>query len=222
MSMKNFTRLLQPIKKKIFLLLGRAILTAVNNAESTQKIQCTVLADETITDIERFQEYGFESYPVPGTSEALIAFINGNRDLGIAICVHDRGNRPTDLTAGDVRMYDVNGNKITHTSTGTEIEDKNGNKITLDSSGIVIEDSNSNKIEMISGNMNITGSKITLLGGTEAFVNGTTLDTWLTTTLLTVFNTHIHIDSVTAAPTLIPAPLLTPPVGHLSTDIKGK
>jgi phage gp45-like len=70
------------------------------------------LADETITDIERFQEFGFESYPVTGTAEALIAFLNGNRELGITICVHDRGKRPTDLLEGDSCMYDKDGNRV--------------------------------------------------------------------------------------------------------------
>ena len=103
-GIKDFKRLIRPIQNKIFLLLGRAILTAVNNSESTQKIQIVALSGEVITDIERFQEYGFESYPLEG-AEVFAGFINGNRDNGIVLCVHDRRYRPTDLAEGEVAVY---------------------------------------------------------------------------------------------------------------------
>lgn len=200
-----FNKLILPIKRKIFLLIGRGVLSMINNSESTQKIQITGLDGETITDIERFQEYGFESYP-KANAEALTLFINGNRDHGIAICIHDRTYRPTDLVEGDVRVYNWSGNKITLTNNGIEIEDKN-----------------SNKIEMISGEINITGTKINLLGATEAFINGDTFDTWITGTLKTIFDAHVHA-GVTAggASSGVPVTPLVAPTGHLSTKIKGE
>jgi phage gp45-like len=100
----DFRRLIEPIKRKIFLVLGRAILKAINNTEGTQKIQVIALADETITDMERFQEYGFETYPLAEAEVAAI-FLNGNRDHGIALCVHDRRYRPSDLVSGEVAIY---------------------------------------------------------------------------------------------------------------------
>jgi len=104
MTWNDFKRLIAPIQRKIFLLLGRALLTAVNNSEGTQKIQITVLNNETITDVERMQEYGFETYPFTG-AEVMTLFLNGNRDHGIAVCVHDRRYRPKDLVEGEVCMY---------------------------------------------------------------------------------------------------------------------
>lgn len=135
-SLSDFQKLIAPVKKRIFLLIGRAILEAVNNSEKTQKIQITGLSGETITDAERFQEYGFESYPA-ADSEAVIAFLNGNRDQGIVLCVHDRRYRPTDLSEGESRMYTKSSNKITLKANGSiEIEDKNGHIVKLDSTGI--------------------------------------------------------------------------------------
>ena len=101
MKWTEFQRLTRTMRNKIFLLIGRAILTAINNAEGTQKVQITGLDGETITDIERMQEYGLETYPDIG-AEGLGAFINGNRDQGIVIVIHDRRYRPTDLAAGEV------------------------------------------------------------------------------------------------------------------------
>ena len=104
MILDDFKRLVRPIKNKIFLLLGRAVLKLVTNANATQKIQVVALADETISDIERFQEYGFETYPF-AEAEVFIGFLNGNRDHGIALCVHDGRYRPTDLSEGEVCIY---------------------------------------------------------------------------------------------------------------------
>lgn len=99
-------RVIEAIKRKIYLIIGRAILTAVNNTEGTQKIQVKGLSGETITDIERFEEYGLTTMPLTDSeAEAVIGFINGNRDLGIVLCIHDRSKRPTDLNIGDVCLY---------------------------------------------------------------------------------------------------------------------
>ena len=123
----EFTKFIDPIKRKIYLMVGRAILTAVKNTGKTQMIQVTGLKDETISDIERMQEYGFESYPESG--EAIINFINGNRDHGIVICIHDRENRPT-INAGETQVWNKAGNKVYLRADGTiKISDKNGNYI---------------------------------------------------------------------------------------------
>jgi phage baseplate assembly protein V len=103
-NLNDLKRLLRPIQNKIFLLLGRAILAAVNNAEGTQKVQIVALEGETITDAERMQEYGLETYPLTD-AEVTMIFLNGNRDHGLAICVHDRRYRPKDLTVGEVVLY---------------------------------------------------------------------------------------------------------------------
>jgi phage baseplate assembly protein V len=142
MTMDDFYRLTDVIKRKIYLLIGRAILTAIVNSEKTQKIQVTLLKDETVSDIERFQEYGFETYPKKGSAEAVIAFLNGNRDHGIVLCVHDREYRPLDLSEGDVRVYDYRGNMITCKSTGIEIECLNGNKIEMISDRVKVNGTN--------------------------------------------------------------------------------
>ena len=104
MNWSDFRRLIAPLQKKIFLLLGRALLTAIKNTEGTQKIQVTALNNEVITDMERFQEYGFETYPF-ADAEVLALFLNGNREHGIAACVHDRRYRPKDLIEGEVCVY---------------------------------------------------------------------------------------------------------------------
>lgn len=131
-------RHIAPIRKKIMLLVGRCILAAVNNSEKTQKIQIKGLKGETGTDIERYQEYGFETYPKKDC-EVLTLFINGNRDQGVVACVHNRETRPKDLNEGDVCVYDCNGNRVWLKSDGILIKDKNGNEVKMEVTGITLK-----------------------------------------------------------------------------------
>lgn len=154
--------------KKIFLLVSRGRLMSIDNDDAeVQKIQVSNLAKETITDVERYQEYGFENYPVITNAEAITLFINGNRNAnkGINIKVNNRGLRPTDLASGDVCIYskdsnDTNDNRIWLKPTNNEIQIKtydghdivinedgivitdgvNGHSVTLDDDGIIVED----------------------------------------------------------------------------------
>lgn len=120
------------IKRKIFLLIGRAVLTAVTNDKKYQLLQVKGLDGETITNIERFQEYGIETYPKKSDdTEVLLIAPAGNRDQSIAICVFDKRYRPDDLEEGEVCLYTFNDSqRITLKKDGTiRIEDKNGNYI---------------------------------------------------------------------------------------------
>jgi len=167
MDINTFTRLIAPLKRKIYLLIGRAILTAIDNSQGTQKIQVTVLKNETISDVERFQEYGFESYPIAGDSaQALIGFVNGNRDQGIAFCVHDRQYRPTDLAEAEVAIY----TSQDKSSSDHRIHLKSGKVIEIIADTVIITSP-----EMtISGNLTVTGD---IEGGTVATTAGIDLDT---------------------------------------------
>ena len=68
-----------------------------------------------------------------------------------------------------------------------------------------------------------TNEVLNIGAGSESFLKGDTLDTWITGTLKTYIDTHIH-PGVTAggASTLPPAVGLTAPTNHLSDKIKGE
>ena len=123
MNINDVKKILMPIKQKIFLLIGRAILQAIDVTKKTTTIQVTGLANETISDVEKIDEFGFSSNPpIDGDSEVVIVFVNGNRDQGLALKVHHKSTKPTDLSEGDTRIYDNFGNQITLTSDGIEIQ----------------------------------------------------------------------------------------------------
>ncbi len=207
MKLSDILRVVDPIKRRIFNLVSRSVVESVDNTGTTQTMKVTALKDEILDKIERIQEFGLESYPsADGDAEAIIISLNGIRDVTFAIKTHNRKKRPTGLTEGGTCLYgeDTAGgvtNKITISPTEDTItiEQKNGKKIVIGPTGI------------------------TMLEGTEPFIKGTTFDSWITSTLLTIFNTHTHAGVTTGGgSTAVPSSPLTAPSNHLSTEIKGK
>lgn len=178
----EFRGIINSILRKMFLLISRGKVLAIDNDyEEMQKVQISNLADEVISDIERYQEYGFENYPVIANAEAITLFVYGNRNAnkGLNIKINNRKLRPTDLASGDVCIYckdsnntnanriwlkpeknEINivtydGHNILINDDGIIIEDGvNGHKITLDSNGILVEDGvNNNKVTLDSNGL---------------------------------------------------------------------
>lgn len=100
---EGIQRILQPIKNKIFLMIGRAILSAIDSSGQTNLIQVKGLNSEVITDMEYPTPYGFEAKPTQG--QVVFVNVNGNRDQSIALIIHDRENKPTDLEDDETQLY---------------------------------------------------------------------------------------------------------------------
>jgi len=155
----NSTKLFDNIRARILRLIGRAKLTTVSNSKKTQLVQVKALKDETITDIERFQEYGFETYP-KADAETLTLFPGGNRDQGSVVCIMDTRYRPTDLKEGEVQVYDWNGSLIHLKSDNSiYIESKSGCKFDLKSDGTFsLKDNNGNEIKTTTTQIDFNGN----------------------------------------------------------------
>ena len=202
MNLNDFKRLIAPLRQKIFLLLGRGILKAINNSEGTQKIQITVLDGEVITNMERFQEYGFETYPF-SDSEILAIFLNGNRDHGIALCIHDRRYRPKDLSEGEVALYtdeDV--------SAPFRIQMKR-DRIHFRRSDKEDIDIDTSKTEDIGTSKTVTTPSELHINSTEHKINSPEISlggvifgdlrTLIDSRFITLFNNHVHSQGVDSA-----------------------
>lgn len=114
MNLPDLQRFLHPIKQKIFYLVGKALLTAINNSGETgfyssggranpQRVSMDWFGK--LTDIERSQPYGLETYPVVGTAKAVLLSPDGTRSNAFAVLVQDDEYRPTDGASGDVILY---------------------------------------------------------------------------------------------------------------------
>lgn len=117
MNLNDFARLLRPLSNRVSNMVRRAVVNSTDDTTKMQELQVTVLQDET-RGIERFQNYGFTSVPLNG-SEALVVFVGGRSDHGLAVAVDDRAHRLTGLQAGEVAIYTDQGDSVVIKRGGT-------------------------------------------------------------------------------------------------------
>jgi phage baseplate assembly protein V len=163
--------MLMPLKRKVFLMIGRAILSAVSDTEGTQLIKISGLKDEVLEDVEKHHDFGFTSNaPVDDNTESIVFYMNGDRGNGVCLSLHNRELRVKSLESGAVCIYSKdsagdNQNRIMikPTNNTISIETADGNQVTLDSTSIHMEDVNGNEIDMVAGEVKINGTNCEVL-----------------------------------------------------------
>lgn len=150
-------KLLAPIRRRINGAITRAVVSGVVEGLQRQNLQLKMHADESVDDIERFQNYGCSSFPPIG-SEAILAAIGGNLGNLVAVAVEDKKYRPKG-ESGDVFLYHLEGHKIRLT--------KDGN-VVVTATDVIFEAANSFTIispeTLIQGPLHVTGGISTDLG----------------------------------------------------------
>lgn len=92
-------------------MIGRAILTAVNDSTELQQASVNLLAGESKDLVEVFHSYGFVS-SAPNGSECIMLSMGGNRDHGVIIASEHRDSRLKALLQGDTALYNESGTYI--------------------------------------------------------------------------------------------------------------
>lgn len=118
MKVSDVVKIIAPLRNRIANLVGRAVLQRADDTKKVQSLQLDVLDGETREGVERFQNYGFTSVPQSG-AEAVVVFLGGARDHGVAIAVEDRRYRIGNLESGEVAVYTDQGDKIVLKRGGT-------------------------------------------------------------------------------------------------------
>jgi phage baseplate assembly protein V len=119
MTPADLTRAMAPLARRMMLAIGRAVLRAVDDGAGIQRVQVSLLSEETRDDVERFQGYGLSAVPLPG-AELVVVSVAGNRDNPVAIALDDRRYRPTGLEPGEVCIYaKTSGQRITLKADGS-------------------------------------------------------------------------------------------------------
>lgn len=113
-------RLMAPLMRGIRLVFGRGVLTGTNDALKIQNLQMTGLDGEVFDEVERPQQYGQISVPLPG-AEVFFACLAGQRDQAVALVVEDRRCRPGTLDAGDAGIYHYEGHRLLLTKGGRAV-----------------------------------------------------------------------------------------------------
>lgn len=111
---------LEYLKNRVKLGLGKGVLHLVNDAGPCQTVQATFLVGETRDGMERPQDYGFTSHPLPGM-QPFAGFFGGDRSNGFVIAMCDRQFR-IKLERGEVAIYDDLGQKVHLTRTGVMVK----------------------------------------------------------------------------------------------------
>ncbi|TNH03167.1 phage baseplate assembly protein V [Testudinibacter sp. TR-2022] len=117
--MQGLNRILSPIKRNLKLMISRAVVSIVTDGLARQNLQLRLQSDEVADDVERFQNYGFSSFPKAG--EAIVVSVGGKRSHLVAIVVDDKGVRPTALKSGDTVVYHAEGHQLLLTENGEAI-----------------------------------------------------------------------------------------------------
>ncbi len=130
--------------RKINNMLGRGVIKRYNSGNKTAQSQVSLYADETNSDIEHPQEFGFASTPLEG-AETVVAFFGGNRDSGTVLKVFDKRHHPKDLAPGEVKIYSSNGS-VVHVKADGSIAISASASMTITSPEVTID-----------GNLSVTG-----------------------------------------------------------------
>lgn len=130
-------RVVEPLSRRIHLMVGRAVLSALSDGAARQRVQFSALRGEIKDNVERMQDYGFTSHPHPGAQVVFIC-VGGNRDHPIVVRADDPRHRKTGLQPGEVAIYTDEGDFI-HLKRGRIMEIETGTltirastKVTLD------------------------------------------------------------------------------------------
>jgi phage baseplate assembly protein V len=102
---------LSDTRERVMNMMVHAVVEATNDAHGVQQHDVSMLHDEAKAGVERFQNYGFSSVPLPG-AEAIMMFFGGARDNGKIVAVDHRTVRLRGLAGGEVAIYTDEGDTI--------------------------------------------------------------------------------------------------------------
>lgn len=122
--MSDLGKMLAPIARRLGNMLARGSVAAANGAGKMRTLQIRMMSDETKDNVEHFEPYGFTSEPIQG-AEHVTAFFDGDRSHGVTLVVADRRYRLQGLKAGEMAIFDDQGQKVYLTRTGIVIDGAN-------------------------------------------------------------------------------------------------
>ncbi len=175
MDHRFFAKMIAPYARRITNMLARGTVEQVNSAKKMQEVQADLLADE-IKGMEQMEPYGFTACALPG-AELLAAFMDGDKSHGVVICVADRRYRLVGLAAGEVAIYDDQGQKVHLTRTG----------IVIDGANLPVTITNTPKVRMETVLLEVTGEI-----KDRCDTDGETMNNMRST-----YNTHTHEETGT-------------------------
>ena len=163
----QFNRLVADLKNRVYVMIGRAVLSSTDDSKSLQVLTCDLFSGENRDDVERLQNFGFTSH-APAGSQCLVVYPGGNRDRAVVVVADNAEKRITDLAEGDSAVYNASGVIIKATGEGIELEAVGSGAISIKTPG-----SGNVSIETGGGDATIdTGGGKATIDASEFNVNG--------------------------------------------------
>lgn len=150
---RTVAKLIAPLARRVRLTARRAVVRRVDDAARLQSLQVAVYADEVRDRAERFQHYGLTSHPHAG-AEAVVLALGGNSDHSVVIAVDDRRYRLTALAAGEVALYDDQGQHV-HLLRGRQIVVGGAAQVTVQADTKITLDA---PLVHVTGNLTVAGT----------------------------------------------------------------
>ena len=146
-------------------MLVRGVLRRVDPDGETQRLQVEALAGDIRDNREHAEPYGFTAHPLPG-AEVIAAALGGSANHTVILVAYDGRHRPPGLAAGEVCIYDDQGQEVRITRDGIIIT--SSKKVRIDGPAIEIHAEQSLKLDV--GGYGETW----LTGGRKTWTQGTT------------------------------------------------
>lgn len=166
---------LRNVQDRVALMVGRAVLRAVNDGAKLQEVQAELLAGE-LRNVERFQDYGVTSVPFAG-AEAITVSVGGDRSHTVALRVDDRRHRLKGLQPGEVALYTDEGDMI-KLARGRVVEVTAGAAVNVTAPAVTLDAAT----VTVTGNLVVGGSAAVTGAVTGATVASASID----------LDTHTH------------------------------
>ncbi|VVE13073.1 phage baseplate assembly protein V [Pandoraea capi] len=124
------------LSQRILLGIARALVAVVRDSGGIQIMQMKLSASEVRDGLPRFAEFGFSSNPPVG-SDAVVAFLGGDRSKGIVIGTCHQPSRPQNLSPGETILHSQDGKSVYLTATdGIVVEAKGQPVVVNDASDV--------------------------------------------------------------------------------------
>lgn len=182
-------RALQAIVNRLSLIVNKCLYRTVDDSQSVQRLEASILRGEVKPAIESFAHFGFTSHP-PKDTEGVLLSLGGSRSHTVVVATENRALRLKNLAEGDAAIYDKQGNYVWVKSSG-EIEIKTSGEIKL-SAPLVTMTGNC----AIEGNLTVQGA-VTAQGNVTSAAGDVADPTGTLGNLRSTYNSHTHTGSFT-------------------------
>ncbi|MEW5422647.1 phage baseplate assembly protein [Amorphus sp. 3PC139-8] len=109
-----------PLGPRVLNAFARGTLVRTDDGPHMQEMQVRLLSGERLSGVERIEGYGLTTHP-PAGSELVVGFVGSERSHPMVLGVGQRGVRPVGGAAGEVALYDGQGQVIRLAAARVEI-----------------------------------------------------------------------------------------------------